>query len=51
LIITYHVLTEGTVYCDLGGNDFDERARQGVERRLVHRLQGLGYTVSRQLAT
>jgi transposase len=46
LIIAYHVLTEGTIYCDLGGNYFDERDRQGVERRLVHRLQGLGYTVS-----
>jgi hypothetical protein len=46
LIIAYHVLTEGTVYCDLGGNYFDERDCQAVERRLVHRLQGLGYTVS-----
>jgi transposase len=51
LIIAYHVLTEGTVYCDLGGTYFDERDRQGVERRLVHRLQGLGYTVSLQPAT
>jgi transposase len=46
LIIAYHVLLEGTVYCDLGGNYFDERDRQAVERRLVHRLHGLGYTVS-----
>jgi transposase len=46
LVIVYHLLTEGTVYCDLGGNYFDERDRQGVERRLVHRLEGLGYTVS-----
>jgi transposase len=46
LIIAYHVLTEATVYCDLGGNYFDERERQQVERRLVHRLEGLGYTVS-----
>jgi transposase len=46
LIIVYHVLTEGTVYCDLGGNYFDERDRQAVECRLVHRLHGLGYTVS-----
>jgi transposase len=50
LIIAYHVLMEGTVYCDLGGNYFDERDRQGVERRLVHRLDGLGYTVSLQPA-
>jgi transposase len=46
LIIVYHVLMEGTVYRDLGGNYFDERDRQGVARRLVHRLQGLGYGVT-----
>jgi transposase len=46
LIIAYHLLTEGTVYCDLGGNYFDEQDRQGVARRLVHRLQGLGYGVT-----
>jgi transposase len=46
LIIVYHLLTDGTVYHDLGGNYFDERDRQAVERRLVHRLQGLGYRVS-----
>ena len=46
LVIAYHLLTEGTVYRDLGGNYFDERDRQAVERRLVHRLEGLGYTVS-----
>jgi transposase len=46
LIIVYHVLTEGAVYGDLGGNYFDERDRQGVARRLVHRLQGLGYGVT-----
>jgi transposase len=46
LIIAYHLLTEGTVYRDLGGNYFDERDRQAVERHLVHRLEGLGYTVS-----
>ena len=46
LSIAYHLLTEGTVYRDLGANYDDERDRQAVERRLVHRLQGLGYTVS-----
>jgi transposase len=46
LIIAYHVLTQGTDYRDLGGNYFDERDRQGVERRLVHRLEALGYQVS-----
>jgi len=46
LVIAYHLLTEGTIYRDLGSHYFDERDRQGVERRLVHRLEGLGYTVS-----
>jgi len=46
LIIVYHLLTEGTVSCDLGANSFDERDRQAVERRLVQRLEGLGSTVS-----
>jgi transposase len=46
LVIAYHVLTEGTVSCDLGSNYFDERNRQGVAQRLVHRLQGLGYGVT-----
>jgi transposase len=45
LVIAYHLLTEGTVYCDLGANYFDERERQSVTHRLVHRLEGLGYTV------
>jgi len=40
------VLLEGTVYRDLGANYYDERDRQAVERRLVHRRQGLGSTVS-----
>jgi transposase len=46
LVIAYHVLLDGTVYGDFGGNYFDQRDRQAVERRLVHRLQGLGYTGS-----
>jgi hypothetical protein len=33
-------------YHDLGGRYFDERDRHTVERRLVARLEGLGYTVS-----
>jgi hypothetical protein len=40
------VLRHGTAYRDLGPHYFDERDRQAVQRRLVHRLEGLGYTVS-----
>lgn len=46
LVIVYHLLTEGGSYQDLGPQYFDERDRQGVERRLVHRLEALGYTVA-----
>jgi len=37
-------------YKDLGGNYFDERDRHQVERRLVRRLEGLGYTVTLETA-
>ena len=45
LTIVYHVLTEGTVYRDLGAAYFDQRDREAVERRLTGRLQALGYRV------
>ena len=41
----------GARHRDLGGNYFEERNRQKVERRLVDRLEGLAYTVSLHLAT
>jgi hypothetical protein len=50
LIIAYHLPKEGTVYCDLGSNSFDERVRQAMEPRLVHRLEGLGYRVALESA-
>ncbi len=46
LVIAYHLLRDGTIYTDLGGDYFDRRDRQAVERRLVRRLEGLGYKVS-----
>jgi len=46
LIIAYHLLSDDTDYHDLGARYFDERDRRAVERRLVHRLEGLGYKVS-----
>ncbi|MGZ3639884.1 MAG: IS110 family RNA-guided transposase [Ktedonobacterales bacterium] len=48
LVMAYHILTRHEPYHDLGANYFDERDRQAVERRLVHRLEALGYTVSLQ---
>jgi transposase len=46
LVIIYHLLTEGREYEDLGAQFFDERDRQRVERRLVRRLEALGYDVT-----
>lgn len=45
LIIIYHVLSKKEVYHDLGCNYYDEQARQVVQRRLVRRLEALGYQV------
>jgi transposase len=46
LVIAYHLLRRRVPYHDLGSGYFDERDRQAVERRLVHRLEGLGYKVT-----
>lgn len=45
LVIAYHLLTEQTDYRELGPLHFDQRDEQRVTRRLVHRLQALGYQV------
>jgi len=45
-VIAYHLLRYGTDYHDLGPHYFDERDRRAVERRLVRRLEGLGYRVA-----
>jgi transposase len=47
-ILTYasHLLATGAPFHDLGPHYFDVVARQRVERRLVQRLEGLGYKVS-----
>jgi transposase len=46
LLIVHSLLSEDDVYRDLGDHYFDERDRHAVERRLVARLEGLGYKVS-----
>jgi transposase len=46
LTIAYYLLTRSTVYEDLGPGYFDERDRDGVRRRLVGRLEKLGYKVT-----
>ena len=51
LVIIYHLLTRREEYRELGGNYFDERDKQVVTRRLVQRLEKLGYDVNLQPAT
>ena len=48
LTIVYYVLQRQEPYRELGGNYFDERDRTSVERRLIRRLQKLGYDVTIQ---
>ncbi len=48
LVIIYHLLSQQKSYEDLGSNYFDERDRQHTEKRLVRRLEKLGYQVQLQ---
>jgi transposase len=46
LVAISHMLDRSLSYQELGGNYFDEHDRQHVEKRLVRRLENLGYQVS-----
>jgi hypothetical protein len=46
LVIVYHVLAEERDYQELGGQYFDERDRQAVQKQLVRRLEKPGYQVT-----
>ena len=45
LTAIYHMLKDGTCYQDLGHDYFDRRAKTTQTKRLVTRLQNLGYAV------
>jgi transposase len=51
LVMIYRMLDRHIPYQELGGNYFDEHERQAVEKRLVRRLEKLGYQVSLQSAS
>ena len=51
LVVIYHMLDRRQKYQELGGNYFDEREKQALEKRLVRRLEKLGYQVSLEPAT
>jgi len=50
LVIIYSLLTRASTYADLGAGYFDERDRQHTTKRLVDRLQRLGYQVNLELS-
>lgn len=52
LVIAYHLLRDGAVYQELGGNYFDEQKEQHVVHRMQRRLERLGYevTITKQAA-
>jgi len=48
LVITYHILSRPVEYRDLGPNYFDKLHPERLKRKLVKRLEGLGFQVSLQ---
>jgi transposase len=48
LTAIYHMLKDGTCYVDLGPDHFDRRDKQHQTKRLVRRLNELGYAVDIQ---
>lgn len=46
LTIAYHMIDRGTSFQELGADYFDQRDPVGVRRRLVKRLEKLGYKVT-----
>jgi transposase len=50
LVIAYHLIQRKEVYRDLGANYFDQRRPEATAKRLLKRLEQLGYQVSLQSA-
>jgi len=48
LIIAYHMIKRHEQYCELGADYFDQRRPETTAKRLVCRLEHLGYQVSLQ---
>jgi transposase len=46
IVLIHAMLTRREAYHDIGGHYFEERDRQAAERRLVRRLEALGYAVA-----
>jgi len=50
LVIAYHMLRPGTAEVELGGDEFDKRNAQQLQRSLLKRLERLGLKVALQPA-
>lgn len=50
LTTIYHMLRRGTVYTDLGSSHFDRLDKTRAVKRLIRRLEHLGYQVQLQPA-
>lgn len=48
LVIAYHLIKRSEVYHDLGADYFDQRRPEATAKRLLKRLEKLGYVVSVQ---
>jgi hypothetical protein len=46
LVIAYHLIKHQEPYRELGGDYFDQRRPEATAKRLVKRLEQLGYSVS-----
>jgi transposase len=46
LMIAYNIIRDGTVYDELGGNHFDRLHRDRSARRLIRRLEQIGFAVA-----
>src|SRR5438552_13080716 len=51
LVIIYHLLSNQTTYLEKGETFFEERDREGTQKRLVRQLSRLGYQVELQPIT
>lgn len=47
LVISYHIIQRKEPFRDLGGDYFDQRRPESTAKRLLKRLQHLGYDISR----
>ena len=47
LVISYHIIQRKEPYRELGGDYFDQRRPEATAKRLLKRLQQLGYDISR----